>query len=315
MILDSTDSITFFISGNTLSTQMPFFVSYNEIGTSSMNAFESNGVSNNATNVTMLNSPPSGFKRQITEMSIYNPSYLTGASIFINFYNGSRYYNLFCAQLKRGETLQYNINNGWSVLNTFGNKKTESIHIYPSGGIRMAELLVLPGAATATAVGTTTLVWSYMGKAEWSYSSITFAYSVQANPATITWAEMGVYRVGQPMGLGTQQVLQRVGVIDATTPWSGALGNRYTNILTSGIKKGDDLYLVMGNIATTSVQLRGGGISEPLLSILHSINTSAATWRPSTTETMIASNFQGAACDFWFAWQGYGDMRYNFGFE
>lgn len=314
MILDSTDSITFFISGNTLSTQMPFVVSYNDIGTSSMTPFEANGVSNNSTNVTMVSSPSSGFKRQVTEMSIYNPAYLTGASIFINFYNGSQYYNLFCAQLKRGETLQYNINNGWAVLDTFGNKKTESIHIYPSGGIRMAELLVLPGAATSTAVGTTHLVWSYMGKAEWSYSSITFAYNITVAPATITWAEMGVYRVGQPMGLGTQQVLQRVGVINATTPWTGT-GLRYTNVPTSGIKKGDDLYFVVGNVATTSVAFRGGGISEPLLSILHSINSSASTWRPTTTETMIATTFQGAACDFWFAWQGYGDRRYNFGFE
>lgn len=309
MILENTDSITFFASGSTLTSELQFVVSYNEISTIGLLPLRNTGEGSGATNFTIVSSPSLGLKRQVTEMSIYNPQPNTGSTIYINLYNGSQYYTLFSAQLQDKETLQYCINNGWSVIDTYGNKKVESLHIYPSGGIRMGELVVLPGAGTSTSVGTNTLVWSSMGKAEWSYSSITFAYRVTTFPTTITYAEMGVYRVSQPMGIGTQQTLQRVGVINATTPWSGTLGNRYTNIPTSGIKKGDDLYLVLGNQASVSVALRGGGISEPLLSILHSINTAASSWRPSVTETMIASNFQGAACDFWFAWQGYGDRR------
>lgn len=312
MILESTDSLKFFISGSTLSSQMPFVVSYNDITVSSLTPGNNKGQSNNNTMVDLVSSPTSGTKRQINEISISCSSINTGNTIYINLYNGSNYYAIFCATLNRNETLCYNLNDGWVVLDSFANKKIKNTHIYPSGGIRMAELLVLPGAGTSTSVGTTHLVWSSMGKAEWSYSSITLAYSVQTAPATITWAEMAIYRVAQPMGIGTQHTLQRVGAINASSIWAAPLGNRYTTIPTFGIREGDDLYFVVGNVATTSVAFRGGGISEPLLSVLHSINSSASTWRPTTTQMLLATTFQGAACDFWFAWQGNGDRRYSF---
>ena len=107
MILENTDSITFFASGSTLTSELQFVVSYNEISTIGLLPLRNTGEGSGATNFTIVSSPSLGLKRQVTEMSIYNPQPNTGSTIYINLYNGSQYYTLFSAQLQDKETLQF----------------------------------------------------------------------------------------------------------------------------------------------------------------------------------------------------------------
>lgn len=311
MILNTTsDYLKFVLSANVQTRQLSFTMSVNSINTNT-NVITPNtvhGTSNNTTFVDLITSPSANQIYQIKDITIYNNDTQVNV-VTIHFDDTATMGKLpvYMASLNPGDQIQYTLENGWSVLDNFGQKKFESTNIYPSGGIRMAELLVLPNASTSTAIGTNSIIWTNLGKAEFNYSAITLCYRLTASASTVTWAELAIYRVAQPMGIGTQQALQRLGFISTnnTTGWTGSLDIKQTRVPVSNVKKGDDLYAVFGNVATVSAAFRGGGISEPLLSILHGINTAASTWRPSQNEMLLATTFQGAACDIWVAWQGY----------
>lgn len=305
MILNTnTEKIEIILRNNITQYQADFVSSYIIFQNDSATIFESNGTTNGTSAVTVMDSPASGTQRQLRTFVMNNEDTSSGMTIIVRYNdNNSTYRNIFRAFLNSGDRLQYHVENGWNIYNSYGEKVVDSNNQYPSASIRFPELMTLPSVAVSITPGANIAMMS-MGKADASYSSITIAYNVTTLAATITWCEMAIYKVAQPMGVGTQQITRRCGVISTASIWNST-GLKYTNIPVSDINKGDDLYLIMGNVATTSAAFRGSGVADNLSSILNCINNAASTWRPSTTENMTASSFSNAIASIVFAWQGF----------
>lgn len=302
ILTGTTEKIEIVLSGGVQTAQATFHTSYNQITNSSLIPFEQNGTTNGFNAVNILDSPSSGYINQLKSFYLENND---TSDIICNIRynnNDTTYRTIYRAVLNMGNSLRFDLDNGWFVSDGFGGRKYASTNIYPAASINYPTLSV-PLNSTSLSL-TTNIVMINLGKADAAYSSITIAYLVSQAAATITWAEMGIYRVAQPMGIGTQQLTRRCGFINTASIWN-SIGAKYTNIPVSGIEKGDDLYVVFGNIATTTAAFRGASVADDLTTILRCINNAAATWRPSLTENMTASSFGSTIAGVFVAWQGF----------
>ena len=97
---------------------------------------------------------------------------------------------------------------------------------------------------------------------------------------TITWAEAAcatgtVVAVGSPT-LTNRGYTNVAAVVNST-------GIKTTSITTTGIVEGDDLWILLGNQASTVMQLRAGSIVDDLWSGM----LATATARPSTMGSQL----------------------------
>ena len=159
-------------------------------------------------------------------------------------------------------------------------------------GPSLSRVMVPPGlhAANLTAVTAMTTGVSYflyVGRSPSALASLTFACNVVTAGATITWAEVAVFK-GLPVVQGNAS-LTRLGFASVATVFNSA-GRKNVAITLSGVATGDDLWLAFGSQATTPFQLRG-----MLADDLQSGVFQTATVRPSLATSPQATVLTGAA--------------------
>lgn len=305
MIIDATnETIEIVLGGNVTSQQASFMCSYNEINSTTLVPYQNNGTTNNTTAVTLVGSPSSGFQRQVRELCITNNDTVR-INVTIRYNNTSVTRTLFIASLDTNESLIFDLENGWVVYDVFGEKKVDGIHVVNNGNIKLPDLTApLANITSVSTIASTNIPGIYLGKADKAYSAVTVSYRVTTNAASVTWAELAIYKVAQPMGIGTQQQHLRLGFTDTSVIWT-TTGQKATTVNLTGCKEGDDLYAMFGNVATTSAAFRSANAADPLSSILRIINTTGGnTWRPSTTEQYVATSFSNSIAGLIIAWQG-----------
>lgn len=304
MIIDATnESIEILLGANVATTQASFLCSYNEISTTTLIPYQTNGTTNNTTAVTIMGNPSSGTQRQLREVCVTNND-TAPITLTVRYNNTSVTRTLFYGILQINDSLIFDLENGWNIYDNYGQKKYDGTHVINNGSIKLVDLTFLGNITATSSLGSTNIAGISLGKAEKSYTSVTISYRVTTAAATITWCEMAIYKVSQPMGIGTLQQHLRLGTADTSTTWA-SIGQKTTTIPISGCKEGDDLYVMFGQVATTSVILRGSGIGDPLSSVLRVINTTGgATWRPSTTDQYTISSLSNSIAGITIAWQG-----------
>lgn len=305
MVLNATnETIEILLGANVVSQQASFMCTYNEVSDTTLIPYQTNGTTNNTTAVTMVGSPSSGFQRQVREVCVTNND--TGTiRITIRYNNTSVTRTLFIASLDTNESLIFDLENGWVVYDVFGEKKVDGIHIVNNGNIKLPDLTApLTNITSVSTIGSANIPGIYLGKADKAYSAVTISYRVTTNAASVTWAELAIYKVAQPMGIGTQQQHLRLGFTDTSVIWT-TTGQKATTVNLTGCKEGDDLYAMFAHIAVTSVQFRSMNGPDPLSSILRIINTTGGvTWRPSLTEQYVATAFSNSIAGLIISWQG-----------
>lgn len=302
IINNTTELIEFFLGGTVTSQQASFLCSFNELSATTITPFETNGTSNNTTPVTLMGSPASGLQRQLRQLSIKNND-TSQMTLTVRFNDGSNTRVLYRTVLQSGDQVSYSELDGWSVIDSFGQKELSTVHVVQKGGIRTVEMYYNSGAGGAVTLANSNYPMLSMCKAEKNYTSVTLSYRVTTAAATITFCELAIYRVAQPMGVGTQQVLQRLGFIDTSSVWN-SLGNKTSTITLTGCKKGDDLYAIFASQATTQPAFTSSGVyADPLSSILRCVNTSGTSWRPSLNEMFLATSFSNLNASIHFSWQ------------
>ena len=305
MIIDATnETIEILLGATVASQQATFMCSYNEISSTTLTPYQNNGTTNNSTAVTLMGSPSLGNQRQLREVCVTNND-TAAISVTIRYNNTSVTRTLFFAVLQTNESLIFDLENGWSIFDTFGQKKIDGIHLVNNGSIKLPDLTApLANITSVSTIASTNIPAIYLGKADRAYSAVTVSYRVTTLAASITWAELAIYKVAQPMGVGTQQQHLRLGFTNTAAIWNST-GQKATTVTLTGCKEGDDLYAVFGNVATTSAVFRSTNQADPLSSIVRIINTTGgATWRPSTTEQYLATSFSNAIAGILIAWQG-----------
>lgn len=124
---------------------------------------------------------------------------------------------------------------------------------------RMLRPLAWLGAAnltTVTVLVTNTSYFLYIGRAGKALTTIDIVSRVTAAAATITWAEVGIFK-GVPVANGAATALTRLGFTDVAATFNST-GIKKTTVALTGHAAEDDLWIAFGSQATTPYQIRAG---------------------------------------------------------
>lgn len=284
LLTDTNDLIEIVLTVAVATNEFQFNSFYVDHTSSSLTPGASNGTTNGTTAVTAVNSPSASTQRQVKYLTIYNNDTISNI-LTVRFDDGTNERNIIKIILQPGETLEYVANKGWRIFDPYGIRKEGSNLSVPK-----PKLLVNPGFVLNT-VGTRTLtstqtVASYIGRAEYPYTSAILIYRMTTGMATITWAEVGI--ASGTFNMGGDQTLTTRGFTDVSAI-ANSTGIKNTTVSLSGVKTGMDLYCMIGVNATTPGIVRAGLGDDITSGVL-----SAATARPSTmsanTSFTLAAN-------------------------
>ena len=134
MILNSTnDIIRLRLDGTVATNQLPFVTSYNDHTTTTFVPGDQDGVSNNATYVTIVSAPAASTQRQVTTINVYNADTVT-RGVIIEKYDGANGRILCNCLLAVGDTLYWSREGGWTVMKTGTGENSIILQEYIASG-------------------------------------------------------------------------------------------------------------------------------------------------------------------------------------
>lgn len=165
------------------------------------------------------------------------------------------------------------------IRNQQGIEKTSPSVSTAASSVMLPVFYSTAGLVSVKAITTTNTFAIYVGKAPRSLTSVSLRARVTTAVAGITWAEVGIAKGA--VVVGGNPTLVPVGFADVSGTWNST-GQKTTTINVSAgqtIAEGDDLWVLIGNQATTALQVRAFSIADD---IQVGVQASAVT-RPSTT--------------------------------
>lgn len=278
LILDATTkSIQAVIDGAPTSTNPVYVVSWADHTTSEFTPGSSTGSTNGSTPVTVVAAPVSGTARQVKLINVFNAD-TVAHTIILQINDNSTIRKLIAFTVESGETVLYIDSVGWAVYDRMGNLKRGAGNAVRIGRIlSTARYLGLANITTATAFTTAVAYAEYLGVASYAANSVKIQLRVVAACATITFAEIGIFK-GDVVHNGNP-TLSRLGVTDVAGIFNTTGLKNVTVNCSPGIQVGDPLWVVFGTQATTMNTFRGH-LADDLQSGIFA--TLAATARPST---------------------------------
>jgi hypothetical protein len=293
MILNTTsDTFEILLGGTVATTQPTFTCGFNEMSSTTLVPKVNNGSTNNTTPVTLVSAPSSSFQRQVKYINIENND-TAAVTVTIRFNNSSVTRNIFKAILLAGENLSYEAEKGWNVFNSNGFIEFDTVHVNRVGNIMWPEGTCTSTFGASTALGNTPNIVSIGRIPKSNSTSINFLYRNDQNGTTITWAEMGVYKIGTGgMACPNQaRVFTRMGSTSTSAVWN-TTGIKNTQVSISNYFEGDHVYVIFAQNATTGALLPVGTTDQTNSTLVYAGNTTSATaWRPSTNLTFTIASF------------------------
>jgi hypothetical protein len=261
IILDATTkSLRIYMGGAAATTNPTYVASWVDITTTAFTPGSADGALNGATPVTPVAAPSAGAFRQIKFLTVWNNDTIT-QTITIEMYVSTTQRTMFRGNIDPGGCLMFTDTYGFEIMNAYG--------VPAAGGnvVTASALMNMNYGVTANVTGTKTITSGssflcYMGTAPKASSSVSIRYNVTTGAATITWAEMGVFK-GLPL-LGSNPTLTRLGSADISGTIT-ATGRKNTTVsLSTNISVGDEIWVGIGNQASTAAVLRAFSLAEDL---------------------------------------------------
>lgn len=300
IILDSTTDTLQGALSSSPTTSWEATSGYADYTTTTLDLGQASQTFSNTSDANLVGAPASSTQRIVKWVSVYNADNAAGTITIKLDLNGTER-KIGVWTLNPGDSLIYNENVGWYVMDSSGARKQINTLIAPIGsptkfyGIDAANL-----TATKTLTSTSTFAY-YLGQAQAAYSTITLKYRVTTASATITWAEVGIASSPQ-ITIGGAASLTTRGYIDAsgTSHLGVSTGIKTSAITVTGISAGMHLWAMFGNQATTAAVVRGA-----LADDIQAGYFQTATARPSTMAAATAFAVEGATVvPIWGYWQG-----------
>jgi hypothetical protein len=254
------------------------------------------GITSGGTAVTLVPAPASGVQRTVKNILFTNQDGATQTFI-INSNIGGTLRPIWRGSLRSLESLEWIIGTGWIKRDTNGQVAIDPQQYTYNQTLRDQAHFLAANLTTVTAIATNTVYAQYLGKADKPYLSVTIRCRVTTAPATITWAELAIYK-GTPVVGANPGTLTRCGFLDVAASW-GTTGQKTNVVTTTGISSGDDLWVVWGTQATTVGQLRGGLADDLQAGYYATIGA-----RPSTSPTIAPTLAGATVVPAWFSWLG-----------
>lgn len=248
------------------------------------NADKQNTAIATATTTDVVAAPTGGDVRNVKTIMIRNKGASPNTVTVVYDQNGTDF-ELYKAELSAGEQLTFSEVGGWVTSNA------DSL-LYESPSVTLSPIFTTAALTGTRSITSTNTMALYMGRAPKALTSVKLRCRVTTAAATITWAEVGLAR-GTPV-MGGNPTLTAVGFADVSASYNST-GQKTTTInVSSGqvVQRGDDIWLLVGNQATTALVVRAQTMADDLQAGL----SAAAVTRPSSNiGTGVAYTIDGAA--------------------
>lgn len=283
IVTSSLDSIDLVLGANVATNQLHINASYNRLSPTSITPVKNCTTSSNTSAVNIVPAPSSGNQHQLKYCNIFNTDSTRATVTVRTNYNGTTR-NAISTTLQVNEYLQYTPKTGWKAFDVNGSLKT-TFSYNSISEMKMPEYTLTTTTGTSAALGTTTYC-VYLGKSPVRANQIIVNYILTTAAVTVTWAEMAIYKGVPVIGSGT--TLTRAGFIDVSVVWTNITGQTIKNaaIPVTGVDAGDDIWLVVGNSASTSGQLRVFTVAD---NIGAGFIQTAGSSRPSLSSSLSTS--------------------------
>lgn len=286
MILQaSTRSIRAFLGAAAATTNPVYTSGHIDRDGTTLTPGGSDGALNGTTAVTVVGAPSGSAVREVHSLSVYNVD-TAAHTVTVEKYDGTNQRRIVRATLNPHETLLYHRNSGWLVLNGDGAPRAAGSVVRMSRFLRGSV-----DAANLTATLTLTSgssFFEYLGPAPVATSQVRLRFRVTTAAATITWAEVGIFRGA--VNIAGNPTLERLGTADVSGIINSTGQKTVTVTLSTAASVGDDLWAAIGNSATTAGVIRAG-LADDLQSGVYAVQ---ASYRPSTGASPNTMTLAGA---------------------
>lgn len=215
-----------------------------------------------ATSTDLVSGPSSG-ARNVKRVTIRNRGTAEN-TVTLRWFDGTTAFDLYERTMQPGETLHWTDDAAPTLFDASGAPVTRSLFAAAPWDVMMA-----PHFATANLTSTRTLTSGttfavYVGRVPRSVASVQARFRVTTAAATITWAEAAIAKGA--VSLAANPSLTVVGFADISTPIASTGQKSVTINVSSGqvVNEGDQLWLLLGNNATTAGIVRAQSIADDL---------------------------------------------------
>ena len=214
------------------------------------------------TPATLVGSPITDHRRVIDYLSVRNAD-TVAATVEVRAVISATNYQLWSGTLSAGWTVCYVEGNGWQLLNNSGRPVVGTVAATPSSAL-VKPFFATANLTTAKTITSASTFAVYLGRAPKAITTAQVRMRVTTAAATITWAEFalatGSINIGANPSLTVRGYADVSAVVNST-------GQKTVTVNTSSgqtINEGDDVWLLIGNQATTALQVRGQSIADDL---------------------------------------------------
>lgn len=232
-------------------------VSYTDLNSTTFTPGSAQGNISTVANTAIVTGPGSAICRQIKYMSLRNKSATANTTVVFKKNTGATDFHITSPiSLRAGEGVIYSEQGGFEVLNSNGIPYLISVQDQPAASFWFPEWCSVGNLTSNKSLFSNTTWAMYVGKAPCSLAGVNIRYNVTTAAATITWAEAAL-ATGQLIANGNSAL-----TVVGTTDISGVInttGVKTTKITaTRVIHEYDDLWIMIGNQATTVAQIKQG---------------------------------------------------------
>lgn len=259
---------------------LDYMVSYVDHTSNTFTPGAVQGVISTVANTTILAAPASANQREVKLITLRNTSTTLNNTVIVKRTVSAVDYHITSPiYLRIGESLTYSRYQGFQPFHANGLPYCVQATLQPQPSMMFPHHLSATALTSTKTITTTSTFAVYLGRAPFSVNGVRVLCNVTTAAATITWAEFGLAK-GRVVLTGSP-TLTPVGFTDVSGIVN-SLGVKNIPIkITSPnyIQAHDDLWLLVGNQATTALILKAPNMTD---------NTSvgffaSATTRPSTT--------------------------------
>jgi hypothetical protein len=263
MLLSSSTKSIELQTNNAVSTD--WYTAYVDITPTTFVPGDNAGNVATATTTEIVAAPGSATQRQVKLILVRNRSGTANQNVTVNLDVSATEYHLSPnVLLAPGEVLQYTPEGGWCVIDANGLPKRSIIQMG-----QLSSAFMSPIFATASLTGVKTITSGstfavYVGKSPRSVSSVQVRCRVTTAMATITWGELAIAKGA--IVIGGNPSLTVVGYADVAALFNSTGQKTVSVNVSSGqiINPGDDLWVLIGNAATTAAIMRAQSIADDL---------------------------------------------------
>lgn len=246
-----------------------------------------------ATDTTIVGAPAASTSRRIKLIYLRNAHASASNTVTLQKdVSGTEYRFTPDTTLAAGESLMWDESTGLKVFDASGRLKVREL--VPGGTASvMGPVVFDPTTPTLTrTVTSTNTVWAYIGKAPRALTSLVMHYRVTTGMGTITWGEIAVATGTPTAGANPSLTVRGFADVSAIANSTGIKRTTINVSASQAINEGDDLWLGLGNQATTAAVVRAGGADD-----VESGTTAIGAQRPSLivgTPTSFTVDTSGA---------------------